>query len=63
MVGEEIKDSPILLNVGLWIGFESMDHVGELQAITNKEDRKVVSDEVEVTLQVIMDRGRDIYIS
>lgn len=50
MVGEEIEDSPILLNVGLGIGFESMDHVGELHAITNKEDRKVVSDEVEVTL-------------
>lgn len=50
MVGEEIKDSPILLDVGLGIGFESMDHIGKLHPITDEEDRKVVSHEVEVTL-------------
>lgn len=50
MVGEEIKDSPILLDVGLGIGFESMDHIGKLHPITDEEDRKIVSHEVEVTL-------------
>jgi hypothetical protein len=49
-VGEEVKDSPILLDVGLGIGFKSMDHIWKIHPIVNKEDRKVVSSKVKVTL-------------
>ena len=58
MMGEEIEDPPILLDVGLGIGFEGMDHVGELEAITDEEDGEVVSNEVEVTLSGVKFDGK-----
>jgi hypothetical protein len=47
---EEVKDSPILLDVGLGIGFKSMNHIWEIHPVVNKEDRKVVSSKVKVSL-------------
>lgn len=58
VVGEEIEDPPILLDVGLGIGFEGVDHVGELEAITDEEDGEVVSDEVKVTLSGVKFDGK-----
>ena len=59
MVGEEIKDPPILLDVGLGIGFESMDHIWKLHPITDEEDGKVVSHKIEVTLsELTLDKVR-----
>lgn len=49
-VGEEVKDSPILLDVRLGIGLQSMDHIWKFHAITYEEDREVVSHKVKVTL-------------
>lgn len=49
-VGEEIKNSPILLDVGLGIGFKSMDHIWKIHPVMNEEDGKVVSNKVIVTL-------------
>jgi len=57
-VGEEIEDPPILLDVGLGIGFQGMDHVGELEAITDEKHGEVVSDEVEVTLPGVKFDGK-----
>lgn len=53
MVGEEIEDPPILLDVGLGVGFEGMNHVRKLEAIADEEDREVVSHKVEVTLSSV----------
>lgn len=49
-VGEEVEDSPILLDVGLGIGFKSMDQIWKIQPIVYEEDGKVVSHKVKVTL-------------
>ncbi|RYR41345.1 hypothetical protein Ahy_A08g037742 isoform G [Arachis hypogaea] len=61
VVGEEVKNPPILLDVGLGIGFKGMDHVWKLHPITNKEDWKVVSNKVEVTLYLEI-ASKDKYI-
>ena len=50
MVGEEVKDPPIFLDVGLRIWFESMDRVWEFHCIPDEKDREVVSNKVEITL-------------
>lgn len=55
-VGEEVKDSPILLDVGLGIGFKSMDHIWKIHPIMYEEDGKVVSHKVKVTLCI---QGKD----
>lgn len=49
-VREEVKDPPILLDVVFRVGFKSMDHIWKLHAITYKEDGKVVSNKIKVTL-------------
>jgi len=49
-VRKEVKDSPILLDVGLGVGFKSMDHIWKVHPIMNEEDRKVVPNKVKVTL-------------
>ena len=51
MVREEVEDPPVLLNVGFWVGFQSVHHIREFHAITDKEYRKIVSYQVKVTLQ------------
>lgn len=50
VVREEIKDSPILLDMGLWIWFQSMYHIWEFHSITNEEDWEIVSHQIKVTL-------------
>ena len=50
MVGKEVKDPPVLLDVRLGVGFESVDHVGELHPIADEEDWKIVSHQIKITL-------------
>jgi hypothetical protein len=50
MVGEEVKNPPILLDVGLGVGFESMDHVWKFHRITDEEDGEIVSHKIPITL-------------
>jgi hypothetical protein len=44
MVREEVENPPVLLDVRLGVGFESMDHVWKFHTITDKKYREVVSD-------------------
>lgn len=50
MMGEEVKDPPILLDVGLGVWFESMDHVWKFHSITDEKDREIVSNKIKITL-------------
>lgn len=50
VVGEKVQDSPIFLNVGLWVGFQSMNHIREFHSITNEKDREVISHQIKVSL-------------
>lgn len=50
MVGKEVKDPPILLDVGLGVRLESMDHVWEFHSITDEKDREIVSHQVKIAL-------------
>lgn len=50
VVREEIKDSPVLLDMGLWIWFQSMYHIREFHSITNEKDWEIVSHQIKVTL-------------
>lgn len=50
MVREEIYYSPVLLQIGLWIRLESVDHVREFHPISYEKHRHVVTHEVKVTL-------------
>jgi len=36
-VAEEVHDPPRLLDVALWVGLQSVDHVGKLHAVTDEE--------------------------
>lgn len=56
MVGEEVEDSPVFLDVGFGVGFKSMDHVRELHSITDKENWEIVTHQIEVTLSA---QGKD----
>lgn len=47
---EKIKDPPILLDMGLGIWLQSMDHVRELHSITDEEDGEVVPYQIKVSL-------------
>jgi hypothetical protein len=49
--GKVVQDTPQLLLVRDGVGLESADHLGELDAIANKEHRHVVSDHVVVSLR------------
>ena len=51
VVWEEVKDSPVLLDVRFGVWFEGVDHVRELHPVSDEEDREVVSDEIKVSLQ------------
>lgn len=51
VVGEEVKDSPVLLDVGFWIGLQSMDHIRKLHSITDEKDGEIVSHQIKVTLR------------
>ena len=48
--GQEVQHPPILLDVGLWVGLESVDHIRELDSIADEEHGEVVSHNVKVTL-------------
>jgi hypothetical protein len=50
MVGEEVKNPPVLLNMRLRVGLKGMHHVWEFHSITDEEDREIVSHEIKVTL-------------
>lgn len=50
MVGKEVEDPPILLDVGLGVRLESMDHVWEFHSITDEKDREIVSHQVKIAL-------------
>ena len=50
VVGEEVRDSPALLDVALGIGLQGMDHVWEAHPIPHEEDRKVVSHQIPIAL-------------
>ena len=50
VVGEEVKDSPVLLDVRFWVRLKSVDHVRELHPIADEENRKVVSNKIKVPL-------------
>ena len=50
MMGKEVEDSPVLLDVRLGVGFKSMDHVWELHSITDKKNGEIVSHQIKVTL-------------
>lgn len=52
MMREKVKDPPILLDMGLRIWLQSMDHVRELHPITDEEDGKVVPDQIKVSLMI-----------
>lgn len=43
MVRAEIQESPWLLEVGFWVGFEGTDDVGELHCVTYEEYGEVVA--------------------
>lgn len=53
MEGQEVKHPPVLLDVGLGVGFESVDHVRELDPVTDEKHREVVSYNVKVTLSSV----------
>ena len=50
VVGEEVEDAPVLLDVRLGVGLERVHHVRELHAVADEEDGEVVADEVPVAL-------------
>uniref|UniRef100_A0A2P2MJD2 Catalase n=1 Tax=Rhizophora mucronata TaxID=61149 RepID=A0A2P2MJD2_RHIMU len=50
LMGEEVNNSPVLLNVRLGIWLKGMYHVREFNSITNKEDREIVSHKIKVAL-------------
>ena len=47
---EEVSDSPPLLDVVLGVGLQCMDHVWELDTITDEEHRHIVADKIPVAL-------------
>lgn len=47
---EEVSNSPVLLKVVLWVRLQRMDHVRELDAISDEKDWHIVSNQVPVTL-------------
>lgn len=50
---EEIKNPPVLLDMGLWIRFESMNHIRELHSITNEEHWEVVPHKIKIPLKAM----------
>jgi hypothetical protein len=50
MVGEEVENPPVLLNVRLGVGLKGMYHVWEFHSITDEEDREIVSHKIKVAL-------------
>lgn len=52
MVRKEVKDPPILLDVGLRIWFESMYHVWKFHTITDEKYREVVAHKIKIALRV-----------
>lgn len=50
MVGEKVKDPPVLLDMRFRVRLQSMHHVWELHSIPYEEDREVVSHQIKVTL-------------
>ena len=49
-VGKEVSDPPPFLDVVLGVGLQCMNHVWELDAITDEEHRHVVANEIPVAL-------------
>ncbi len=47
---EKVSNPPVLLDVVLGVGLQGMDHVRELDAITDEEDWHVVTNKIPVTL-------------
>ncbi|MOA42979.1 hypothetical protein D3C78_1650850 [compost metagenome] len=47
---QQIEASGIVAEVGSRVGLEGMDHVRELDRVANEEGRKVVTDQVPVTV-------------
>ena len=52
MVGEEVEDSPVFLDVGFRVGLECVDYIWERHCVTSEENGEVVPHDIEVTLQV-----------
>ena len=50
VVGEEVEDAPVLLDVRLGVWFERVHHVRELHAVADEEDGEVVAHQVPVAL-------------
>lgn len=50
MMGTEVEDPPVLLDVGFRIGFKAMDDIWEFHCITDKKDGEIVSHYIKVTL-------------
>lgn len=50
MVGEEVHDPPVLLDVRFRVRFKSVDHVWEFHSIADEEDREVVPNKIKITL-------------
>lgn len=54
VVGEEVNDPPVLLDVGFGIRFEGMNHVGELHPVTDEEYGEVVPNKIKVSLRSVI---------
>lgn len=50
MVGEEVQNSLVLLNVRLWVWYQCMNHIREFHSITNEKYREVVSNQIKISL-------------
>lgn len=49
-MGEEVCNPPVLLDVVLRVRLQGVDHVWELDAVPDEEDRHVVAHQIPVTL-------------
>lgn len=57
VVGEEVSNSPELLDMILGIGLESMHHVWELHAVPHKEHWEIVSNQVPITFPAVQNKN------
>jgi hypothetical protein len=49
MVGYEVNNPPAVLDVRLWVGFGSMDHIWKFHWIADEEIGEIVSHKIPIT--------------
>ena len=48
---KEVHGAPLLLNVCFRVRLQGVDRVGELDSVSDEEDREIVAHQIEVPLQ------------